>query len=97
MGGEVRTPPLEVGILDGITRAKVLGLCRDNGMRLVEVRMFPAELRAAEEAFITSATRGVLPVTRIDDKPVGDGAPWPSPVTRKLMALYEALARVGVP
>ncbi|HSZ80723.1 MAG TPA: D-amino acid aminotransferase, partial [Polyangia bacterium] len=66
-----------------------------NGLRLVEVRMFPAELRAAEEAFITSATRGVLPVTRIDDKPVGDGAP--GPVTRKLMALYEALARAGVP
>jgi branched-chain amino acid aminotransferase len=95
MGGEVRTPPLEVGILDGITRAKVLDLCRTNGIRLVETRMFPAELRAAEEAFITSATRGVLPVTRIDDKPVGAGLP--GPVTRKLMALYDALARAGVP
>jgi branched-chain amino acid aminotransferase len=94
VGGEVRTPPLEVGILDGITRAKVLELCRKNGVRLVEVRMFPAELRAAEEAFITSATRGVLPVTRIDDKPVGAGLP--GPVTRNLMALYDALARQGV-
>jgi branched-chain amino acid aminotransferase len=94
VGGEVRTPPLEVGILDGITRSKVLELCRKNGIRLVEVRMFPAELRAAEEAFITSATRGVLPVTRIDDQPVGAGTP--GPVTRKLMALYDALARQGV-
>jgi branched-chain amino acid aminotransferase len=94
VGGEVRTPPLEVGILDGITRSKVLELCRKNGLRLVEVRMFPAELRAAEEAFITSATRGVLPVTRIDDKPVGDGTP--GPVTRNLMVLYDALARAGV-
>ena len=41
VGGEVRTPPLEVGILDGITRAKVMELCRKNGVRLVEVRMFP--------------------------------------------------------
>ena len=94
IGGEVRTPPPEVGILDGITRSKVLELCRKNGIRLLEVRMFPAELRAAEEAFITSATRGVLPVTRIDDKPVGAGVP--GPVTRRLIALYDALARQGV-
>jgi branched-chain amino acid aminotransferase len=94
VNGEVRTPPLEVGILDGITRSKVLELCRKNGIRLLEVRMFPAELRAAEEAFITSATRGVLPVTRIDGEAVGQGVP--GPVTRKLMALYDALARQGV-
>jgi branched-subunit amino acid aminotransferase/4-amino-4-deoxychorismate lyase len=37
----------------------------------------------------------VLPVTRVDDKPVGSGTPGPT--TRKLMALYEALARAGVP
>jgi branched-chain amino acid aminotransferase len=93
--GEVRTPPLEVGILDGITRSKVLELCLKNGIRLVETRIFPDELRAADEVFITSATRGVLPVTRVDDKPVGAGVP--GPVTRKLMALYDALARQGVP
>jgi branched-chain amino acid aminotransferase len=95
VGGEVRTPALEVGILDGITRSKVLELCRTNGVRLVETRISPDELRAAEEVFITSATRGVLPVTRVDDKPVGSGTPGPT--TRKLMALYEALARAGVP
>jgi branched-chain amino acid aminotransferase len=95
VGGQVRTPPLEVGILDGITRAKVLELCRKNGIRLFETRMFPDELRAADEAFITSATRGVLPVTRIDEKPVGDGAP--GPVSRQLIVLYDALARSGVP
>jgi branched-chain amino acid aminotransferase len=94
VGGEVRTPPLEVGILDGITRAKVLELCRKNGIRLVETRLFPNELRAADEAFITSATRGVLPVTTIDEKPVGAGVP--GPVTRRLMVLYDALARQGV-
>jgi len=94
MGGEVRTPPLEVGILDGITRAKVLELCRKNGIRLVETRLFPSELRAVDEAFITSATRGVLPVTTIDEKAVGAGVP--GPVTQKLMSLYDALARQGV-
>jgi branched-chain amino acid aminotransferase len=94
VGGEVRTPPTEVGILDGITRAKVLGLCRGNAIPLREMRFRPDELRASDEAFITSATRGVLPVTRVDERPVGAGVP--GPVTRKLMALYDALARQGV-
>jgi branched-chain amino acid aminotransferase len=93
-GGEVRTPPPEAGILDGITRAKVIGLCRDNGVPLVERRISPDELRGADEAFITSATRGVLPVTTVDEKPVAAGTP--GPVTRKLIGLYDALARRGV-
>jgi branched-chain amino acid aminotransferase len=93
-GGEVRTPPPEVGILDGITRAKVMDLAKDNDIPLVERRIWPDELRSADEAFITSATRGVLPVTRIDDRPVGAGVP--GPITRRLMALYDDLARRGV-
>jgi branched-chain amino acid aminotransferase len=93
-GGEVRTPPAEVGLLDGITRAKVVELCRDNGIPFAERRLSPDELRGAEEVFITSATRGVLPVTRIDQAPVGAGVP--GPVTRRLIALYDQLARRGV-
>jgi branched-chain amino acid aminotransferase len=95
IGGEVRTPPPEVGILDGITRAKVIALCRDAGIPFAERRLTPDELRAADEAFITSATRSVLPVTTVDERPVGDGVP--GPVTRRLMSLYDALARKGVP
>ncbi len=93
-GGEVRTPPPEVGILDGITRAKVIELCRANGVAFAERRISPDELRGADEAFITSATRGVLPVTAVDEKPVAGGLP--GPVTRKLMGLYDALALRGV-
>jgi branched-chain amino acid aminotransferase len=95
VGGEIRTPGLDVGILDGITRSKVLDLCRANGIPLRETRISPHELRGANEAFITSATRGALPVTKVDDAPVGDGKP--GPVTRNVMALYDALARSGVP
>ncbi len=93
-GGEVRTPPPEVGILDGITRAKVIELCRANGVAFAERRISPDELRGADEAFITSATRGVLPVTTVDEKPVAGGVP--GPVTRKLIGLYDALALRGV-
>ncbi len=94
VGGEVRTPPPEVGILDGITRAKAIELCRANQIPFSQQRISPAELRGADEVFITSATRGVLPVTTIDEKPVGPGVP--GPVTKRLMALYDELARRGV-
>jgi branched-chain amino acid aminotransferase len=92
-GGEVRTPGLEVGILAGITRAQVLSLCRAHGIPHREVRVSPDELRAADEAFITSATRFVLPVTRVDDAGIGDG--HPGPITRRLGALLDELARRG--
>ncbi len=92
-GGVVRTPPLDVGILDGITRAKVIGLCRQAGIAIEEARISPEELRAADEVFITSATRAVLPVTRLDEQPVGAGVP--GPCTRRLMELLAGLVRQG--
>jgi branched-chain amino acid aminotransferase len=93
-GGQVRTPGLDVGILDGITRSKVVDLCHDHDIPLHETRILPAELRAADEVFITSATRAVLPVTLVDDQPVGNGLP--GPVTQRLIALFDQLARQGV-
>jgi branched-chain amino acid aminotransferase len=91
-GGEVRTPALSVGILDGVTRGKVLALCRAHGLPHAEVPFMAAgELRGADECFITSAVRGVLPVTSIDGRAVGDGAP--GPLTRRLMELYRDLVR----
>lgn len=92
--GEVRTPGLDVGILEGITRGQVLALARANGVPTRETRLRPDELRGADEAFITSATRAVLPVTRIDGAPVGEGGP--GPITRRLMQLLDQLARDGV-
>ena len=92
-GGVVRTPPLDVGILDGITRAKVIGLARQAGIAVEEARISPEELRAADEVFITSATRAVLPVTRLDEQPVGAGVP--GPFTRRLMELLAGLVRQG--
>jgi len=92
--GEVRTPGLDVGILEGITRAQVLALARANAIPTRETRLRPEELRGADEAFITSATRAVLPVTRIDGAAIGDGRP--GPITRRLMQLLDQMARDGV-
>lgn len=85
------TPGLEVGILDGVTRGKVLSLAREAGIPCREVGfMSPDELRGAHEAFLTSAARGVLPVTVVDGRKLGAGVP--GPITRRLMALYDRLA-----
>lgn len=92
--GQVRTPGLDVGILAGITRAQVLALARADGIPTREARLHPDELRGADEAFITSATRAVLPLTRIDGAAIGDGRP--GPVTRRLMQLLDQMARDGV-
>jgi branched-chain amino acid aminotransferase len=92
VGGQLRTPSLEVGILDGVTRGKVLGLARQQSIPTAEVDFLAAdELRGAEEAFLTSAVRGVLPVTRVDGQPLGAGIP--GPVTRRIMASYARLTQ----
>jgi branched-chain amino acid aminotransferase len=89
--GELRTPALDVGILAGVTRGKVLALARAEGIPCAEVTfMTQDELRAADEVFLTSAVRGILPVTRIGGAAVGGGTP--GAITRRLMALYERLA-----
>ena len=86
-GGRVRTPATNVGILDGVTRAKVLALCDQAGILAEEVTFLPpADLEGADEVFLTSSVRGVLPVTKVGDKTIGDG--MPGPITRRLQALY---------
>ena len=88
-GGRVITPPLEAGILSGITRAKVLELCATVSLPHSE-RSFGADaLFAADEVFITSTTRDVMPVTKIDARAIGTGRP--GPLTKRLMAAYRDL------
>ena len=90
---EVVTRPLSDAILAGITRLSVLAQARDEGMTVVE-RPFPvAEAKAAKEAFLTSTTAFVLPVTRIDSDIVGDGRP--GPFTRALLQRYRDYVRRG--
>jgi branched-chain amino acid aminotransferase len=97
--GRLRTPSLQTGILEGITRGKVMELAREDGLGTDETTLLPDDLLRAEEAFLTSAVRGLVPIVRIDDHRVGDGRP--GPVTQHLMRRYEALleatARRGEP
>ena len=84
--GRVLTPSLECGILAGITREVVILLARQHGMIVEEGKWPPEQLETAREAFITGTIKGVMPVTRLDGKSVGDGKP--GPMTQKLMGLY---------
>ncbi|MDB5874382.1 MAG: branched-chain amino acid transferase [Ramlibacter sp.] len=76
------------GVLEGISRRTVIEIAQSLGIP-VELRALPAaELRSAQEAFLSSSGGGVLPVTRVDGKPVGEGVP--GPVTRRLLETYWA-------
>ena len=86
--GEVITPPVEVGLLAGITRRRVIALCEQEGIVLHERRITPDVLRASSEVFLTSSIRGIMPVTKLDGDTVGGGGPGPK--TRQLMTAYEA-------
>ena len=70
-GSEVGTPPLSAGCLPGITREVLLGEIRAPGIRIAERTILPAELESADEVFITSTTRNLLPVVQVGERKVG--------------------------
>jgi branched-chain amino acid aminotransferase len=74
-GGRLRTAPLEAGLLPGITREFVIGLARDLGVGVDQTDYTPADVEAADEAFITGTTREVTPVVAVDDHVIGTGRP----------------------
>ena len=74
-GRTLYTPSLELGILAGVTRAAVLQLAAPNGYRVVEGVFTREDLGEAEEAFLSSSTREIMPVVTVDGHPVGDGRP----------------------
>ncbi len=73
--GKVVTRDASHAILSGITRLSLIELIREDGLELEERAFTVDEAKAAKEAFLTSSTSFVLPVTRIDDTPVGNGHP----------------------
>ena len=87
--GSICTPPLEVGILEGITRSKVMTLARQLGYTVRECQISPEQLASAEEVFLTSTIREVLPVTVVDDTPISAGRP--GPVTDALRKAFQRL------
>jgi len=84
--GALVTRNADAAILNGITRQAVIRLTNEIGVAFQERPFSPAEAKAAREAFLTSSSGHVLPITRIDDTVVGDGKP--GPLTKRLRAAY---------
>lgn len=84
--GKIVTRQLGTEILHGITRAAVLRFAREAQMEVEERAFTPEEAKAADEAFITSASTFVIPVVRIDEATIGEGEP--GRVSRRLREIY---------
>ncbi|HEY8509680.1 MAG TPA: D-amino acid aminotransferase [Steroidobacteraceae bacterium] len=88
ISGEIRTPPNSRRILPGTTRGVIEELAVRAGVPQRAVRVSEAELRSADEIWLTAATREVVPVTTLDGKPVGSGKP--GPVWQRMRAAFQA-------
>ena len=95
--GVVQTPPLDAGLLAGITRAFTMEVGTAAGIRCEEAVLKDADLFGADEAFFTSTTKEIVPIVLVDGRKVGDGRV--GPITKTLLAAYrlkaEAMSMVG--
>jgi branched-chain amino acid aminotransferase len=83
------TPSIESGALPGITREAVLELAKSMGIMTVVKQVELGELLTAGEAFLTNSVLEIMPLTRLDNKPIGSGKP--GPVTQQLVSSYREL------
>ena len=90
-GGELVACPNGPHILPGITRAKIFDLAAANGIPAREAFFTVDEFYAADEVFLTGTGDEVMPVIRVDDRPIGPGTP--GPVTRRLHDIYRRAIR----
>ena len=85
----LQTPALSAGLLEGTTRKRLLRLCREASIAADECTVTPDHVRAADEVFLSSSVRGLMPVVQVDDQVISDG---PGPVTLTLHQAFEQAA-----
>ncbi len=89
--GKLITRKLSNSVLPGVTRLSVLALCEEQGLAVEERSYSVEEMEQADEVFITAATTLVMPVVKVDDRVMSNGAP--GPVASRLRALYIQMAK----
>ncbi|OPZ16438.1 MAG: Branched-chain-amino-acid aminotransferase [candidate division BRC1 bacterium ADurb.BinA364] len=93
--GVLRTPPVYLGALKGITRDCVIELARQEGLEVREEPFTRFEVYDSDECFLTGTAAEAIPVVKVDGRPIGDGKP--GPVTRRLIAKFrEQTSKDGV-
>ena len=89
--GRLITPPLDAGILEGITRNAVIELAGEASIEAIQSPITKHDVYIADECFLTGTAAEVIPVVKVDDRPIGNGKP--GPVTRDLTERFHTLAR----
>jgi len=89
--GEIATPPICTGALDGITRRFVMQLAKKLGYTVVERNITPNELFNANEVFFTGTAAEIAPVREINKRIINDGKP--GPITKRLMQEFSKLVK----
>ena len=90
-GGQLRTPPVDAGILEGVTRDAVIELARDARIEVREMTLTKHDVYVADECFLTGTAAEVIPVVKVDSRMIGRGEP--GPITRDLIRRFHQLAR----
>ena len=91
--GVIRTPR-DDSILKGVSRGMVIDLARELGIPLLEEDVQPYDLYTADEAFLSTTSSCVLPLTAVDRRPIGDGSP--GPVASRLLAAWSEAVGVDI-
>ena len=91
--GKLLTPPLSAGALYGITRATVIELAEQTGLKVSEPNLTRYDLFNADECFVTGTGAEIMPVVKIDGRVIGSGKP--GPITQQLVKEYHALTQVA--
>ncbi len=91
--GALYTPPLDAGILAGITRGVVIELAAEAGIPVHEVPLLRHDVYVAQECFLTGTAAEIIPVVKVDQRTIGNGSP--GPITRSLMERFRQLTRAG--
>ncbi len=90
-GGQVYTPPIDAGILEGITRDAVMEIARDAEFVMREETLTRHDAYTADEVFLTGSGAEIIPVIKIDSRVIGSGKP--GPVTKELTKRFHELTR----
>lgn len=89
--GSLYTPPIDAGILEGITRNAVIELARSVGINVVEAAMTRHDIYVADECFLTGSAAEVIPVVKLDGRPIGTGEV--GKITKQLSEAFHRFVR----
>lgn len=86
--GVVKTPPKSSRLLPGITRDLIVELAEQHGIKCIEANFSRTELEAADEIWVSSSTKEIMPVVKLNDEPVDNAEP--GPVTRQMRDIFQS-------